>query len=87
MDIKLVVIQVQSNACCPEFAILGKAFNKEFYTNIKPRTEHINIISMSGNMNNNKMERFNGEVRDREKSYERIKEKRYIYSNWLSNIS
>jgi transposase-like protein len=43
------------------------AFNKEFYTNTKPRTEHINTIRMSENMNNNKMERSNGEVRDREK--------------------
>jgi transposase-like protein len=31
------------------------AFNKEFYTNTKPRTEHINTIRMQGDMNNNKM--------------------------------
>jgi len=31
------------------------------------RTEHINAIKLSGNINNNKMERFNGEIRDREK--------------------
>jgi putative transposase len=43
------------------------AFNKEFWTMKKPRVEHINAIKLSGNMNNNKMERFNGEVRDREK--------------------
>jgi transposase-like protein len=43
------------------------AFNKEFWTMKKPRVEHINAVKLSGNMNNNKMERFNGEVRDREK--------------------
>jgi transposase InsO family protein len=31
------------------------------------RTEHVNAIKLRGDMNNNKMERFNGEVRDREK--------------------
>jgi transposase-like protein len=43
------------------------AYKKEFWTRRTPRTEHINAIKLSGNMNNNKMERFNGEVRDREK--------------------
>jgi transposase-like protein len=44
------------------------AYKKEFWTMRKnTRTEHINAIKLSGNMNNNKMERFNGEVRDREK--------------------
>jgi transposase-like protein len=44
------------------------AFNKEFWTMRKDtRPEHINAVKLSGNMNNNKMERFNGEVRDREK--------------------
>jgi len=43
------------------------AYKKEFWTLKKPRTEHINTIKLRGNMNNNKMERFNGEVRDREK--------------------
>jgi len=43
------------------------AFNKEFFTLRKPRTEHISHIRLAGDMNNNKMERFNGEVRDREK--------------------
>jgi transposase-like protein len=45
----------------------GEAFNKEFYTNTKPRTRHISHIRLQGDHNNNKMERFNGEVRDREK--------------------
>jgi transposase-like protein len=43
------------------------AFNKEFYTNTNPRTRHIRHIRLQGDHNNNKIERFNGEVRDREK--------------------
>jgi transposase-like protein len=43
------------------------AYRKEFWTLRNPRTEHVNAIKLRGNMNNNKMERFNGEVRDREK--------------------
>jgi hypothetical protein len=39
------------------------------------RTEHINAIKLSGNMNNNKMERFNGEIRDREKTMRGLKTK------------
>jgi putative transposase len=51
------------------------AFNKEFYTNTKPRTEHVNTIRLQVDMNNNKMERFNGEVRDREKVIRGLKKK------------
>jgi putative transposase len=51
------------------------AFNKEFYTNSKPRSEHVNTIRLSGDMNNNKMERFNGKVRDREKVMRGLKRK------------
>jgi transposase-like protein len=44
------------------------AYKKEFWTQKKEtRAEHINAIKLRGNMNNNKMERFNGEIRDREK--------------------
>ncbi len=43
------------------------AYMKEFWTLKGPRTEHVNAIKLRGDMNNNKMERFNGEVRDREK--------------------
>jgi putative transposase len=43
------------------------AFNKEFYTNKNPKTRHIRHIRLQGDHNNNKMERLNGEVRDREK--------------------
>jgi putative transposase len=43
------------------------AFLKEFWTQKNPRPVHIKHIRMSGDMNNNKMERLNGEFRDREK--------------------
>ena len=43
------------------------AFNKEFFTLKDPRTRHISHIRLQGDHNNNKMERLNGEVRDREK--------------------
>jgi len=51
------------------------AYKKEFWTLKNPRTEHINAIKLSGNMNNNKMERFNGEIRDREKTMRGLKTK------------
>jgi hypothetical protein len=34
---------------------------------LEPRSEHIRHIRLSGDYNNNKMERMNGEIRDREK--------------------
>lgn len=43
------------------------AYKREFFTIAKPRTEHIKHIRIAGDHNNNKMERFNGEVRGREK--------------------
>lgn len=44
------------------------AYKKEFWTIKKEtRTEHVQQIRLQGQHNNNKMERFNGEVRDREK--------------------
>lgn len=44
------------------------AYLKEYWTMKKEtRTEHIGHITIRGDHNNNKMERFNGEVRDREK--------------------
>jgi len=47
------------------FAKGKEAFNREFYTN--PQSKHINAIKLDGDMNNSKMERINGEIRDREK--------------------
>lgn len=43
------------------------AYKKEFWTLRNPRTEHIRHIKIRGDHNNNKMERLNGEIRDREK--------------------
>ncbi len=45
-----------------------EAYEKEFYTaKLETRTEHIRHIRLQGDYNNNKMERMNGEIRDREK--------------------
>jgi len=45
-----------------------EAYLKEFYTMDKTkRTEHIQEIRMAGKVHNNKMERFNGQIRDRER--------------------
>jgi transposase-like protein len=43
------------------------AYKKEFWTQKNPRTEHVKHITWRGDRNNNKIERMNGEVRDREK--------------------
>ena len=51
-----------------------EAFNKEIRTRKNP-VVHISTIRLSGDMNNNKMERFNGEVRDREKVMRNLKKK------------
>jgi transposase-like protein len=52
------------------------AYNKEFWTMKKEtRTEHIRHITLRGDHNNNKMERFNGELRDREKTMRGLKTK------------
>jgi transposase-like protein len=44
-----------------------EAYTKEYWSRIAPRTSHVKHIHLSGDMNNNKMERMNGEIRDREK--------------------
>jgi len=45
-----------------------EAWRKEYYTmKADTRTEHIRNITIKGERNNNKMERLNGEIRDREK--------------------
>ncbi|MER5174602.1 MAG: DDE-type integrase/transposase/recombinase [Candidatus Nitrosocosmicus sp.] len=49
------------------------AYNKEFFTTKKPRTRHINHIRLQGDHNNNKMERLNGTIRDREKTMKGLK--------------
>lgn len=66
------------------------AFNKEFYTNSKPQSRHINAIKLTGDSNNNKMERINGEIRDREKTMRGLKTKEtpilkgmQVYHNYI----
>jgi putative transposase len=58
----------------------GEAFKKEFWTTPKPRTRHISHIRIQGDHNNNKMERLNGEVRDREKTMRGLKK---IFHNYV----
>jgi putative transposase len=43
------------------------AYRKEYWRHQQPRPQHISHIRIQGDRNNNKMERLNGEVRDREK--------------------
>jgi transposase-like protein len=49
------------------------AYKKEFFTLKGPRTEHVRHITLRGDHNNNKMERMNGEIRDREKTMRGLK--------------
>jgi transposase-like protein len=51
------------------------AYKKEFFTQKAPRTKHIRNITFRGQKNNNKMERLNGEIRDREKTMRGLKTK------------
>jgi transposase-like protein len=51
-----------------------EAYLKEYYTARKDaQTRHVREIKMTGEIHNNKMERFNGEVRDREKTMRGLK--------------
>jgi len=49
------------------------AYKKEWRTLAYPRTEHIRHITIRGDRNNNKMERLNGEIRDRERTMRGLK--------------
>ncbi len=51
------------------------AYKKEWRTLAYPRTQHIRHIAIKGDRNNNKMERMNGEIRDREKTMRGLKKK------------
>lgn len=52
----------------------NSAFRHAFWReNKRPAIQHIRHVRMSGDQNNNKMERFNGEVRDREKVMRSLK--------------
>lgn len=51
-----------------------QAYMAEYWTRpIEDRTVHISHIHFKGDMNNNKMERLNGEIRDREKTMRGLK--------------
>ena len=43
------------------------AYLKEYWSKVAPRTSHVRHIHLAHDHNNNKMERLNGEIRDREK--------------------
>ena len=52
------------------------AYKREFWTREKAtRPEHVRDIHISGDKNNNKMERLNGEIRDREKTMRGLKKR------------
>lgn len=51
----------------------NEAFRKEFYHTHHPIPQHIRHITIHGDRNNNKMERLNGEFRDREKVFRGLK--------------
>ncbi len=51
------------------------AYKKEYWTQRNPRTKHVRHIKLKGDMNNNKMERLNGEIRQREKTMRGLKRK------------
>jgi transposase-like protein len=51
-----------------------EAYMQEFWTqDLDTRTEHIRHIRLAGDRNNNRMERFNGELRQREKVMRTLK--------------
>jgi transposase-like protein len=51
-----------------------KAYRKEYWTREKEnRTKHIRHVRFQGDVHNNKMERLNGEIRDREKTMRGLK--------------
>jgi len=61
----LIAQQVANTDGAPNF---HEAYEQEFRTNkIADRTEHIREIAFNGVRHNNKMERMNGELRQREK--------------------
>lgn len=50
-----------------------EAYKKEYWSRIEPRTSHVRHIHLAHDHNNNKMERLNGEIRDREKVMRSLK--------------
>jgi hypothetical protein len=62
----LQIITILSTAD-PTRIIYRRAFNQEFYQRERPHSKHINALKFDGITNNNRMERINSEIRDREK--------------------
>jgi putative transposase len=52
----------------------SEAFMKQYWQQEPPKPEHIRHIRIQGDLNNNKMERLNGEIRDREKVMRGLKQ-------------
>ena len=50
-----------------------EAYQKEYSNPQNGKTVHVRHIKLSGDIHNNKMERMNGEVRDREKTMRGLK--------------
>ena len=66
-DAKIITGKRPNTVITDGAANFHDAFKKEFFTINSPRTRHISQIRLQGDHNNNKMERLNGEVRDRDK--------------------
>jgi hypothetical protein len=62
------------------------AFNKELYTNGFPRAKHESHIRLQGDHDNNKMERLNVTIRDREKTMRCLKKANTLYSMVCKSI-
>jgi hypothetical protein len=62
-------------------AFLPDSPNTASVTLKNPRSKHIQHIRFQGDNHNNKMERMNGEVRDREKVMRGLKKVDCIYCN------
>lgn len=72
-DAKQIAGKMPNTVITDGAANFADAFKKEFFTLKDPRTRHISRIRLQGDHNDHKMERMNGEVRDREKTMRRLK--------------
>ncbi len=99
-DARKVLQEAKSvaNGQFPDFIVTDKlpayrqAITKEFYTNTKPRTQHVKLKNIKEGTNNNIVERVNGTVRERlkvmrgldhDESAEKMLEANRIYYNYL----
>lgn len=87
-----------ANGQDPDFIVTDKlpaykqAVTKEFYTNTKPRTQHIRLKNIKEGTNNNVVERLHGTIRERtkvmrgldnDKTAQKMMEANRIYYNYL----